>query len=166
MSSSSPAGVKAHFKGPPKGHPDYQEVVPITYLPYTPKAGTGKSPPPELPVERLFKPPPAPGYGGLSREDHAIAQEIYARELANRKARANRRRDDEDDDHRYYNTGRQEPNQETELRRCQGRMKGKVLTHLAEVEQTRCQLSMVTPQSGVDQHLPHTSPCPRPRESI
>eukprot|EP00971_Amphidinium_carterae_P097458 1928720-Amphidinium_carterae.1 len=24
--SSSPAGVKASFKGPPKGHPDYQEV--------------------------------------------------------------------------------------------------------------------------------------------
>eukprot|EP00971_Amphidinium_carterae_P212839 4224276-Amphidinium_carterae.1 len=44
MPSSSPAGVKTPFKGPPKGHPDYQEVVPITYLPYTPKAG--KKPPP------------------------------------------------------------------------------------------------------------------------
>eukprot|EP00971_Amphidinium_carterae_P325943 6456506-Amphidinium_carterae.1 len=104
MPSSSPAGVKANFKGPPKGHPDYQEV-PITYLPYTPKAGTPKKPPPLMPADKLFKPPPAPGYGGLSRADHAIAQEIYERELANRRARANRRCDDEDDDHRYYNTG-------------------------------------------------------------
>eukprot|EP00971_Amphidinium_carterae_P246406 4893908-Amphidinium_carterae.1 len=87
--SSSPAGVKTPFKGPPVGHPDYQEVVPITYLPFTPKAG--KKPPPELPVvpqQGLYKPPPAPGYARLSRDEHAKAQEVYEREMANRRSRA------------------------------------------------------------------------------
>eukprot|EP00971_Amphidinium_carterae_P293093 5819150-Amphidinium_carterae.1 len=58
-----------------------------------------------MPVDKLFKPPPAPGYGGLTREDHAIAQAVYEKELANRRSRANRSRVDEDDDHRYYGTG-------------------------------------------------------------
>eukprot|EP00971_Amphidinium_carterae_P019093 375777-Amphidinium_carterae.1 len=87
VTSSSPAGVKTPFKGPPKNHPDYKGgEVPITYLPYTPQV-VGKKPPPQMmPKDKLFKPPPAPGYGGLTRDDHAIAQAAYEQELANRRA--------------------------------------------------------------------------------
>eukprot|EP00971_Amphidinium_carterae_P264819 5252981-Amphidinium_carterae.1 len=60
---------------------------------------------PVVPQQPLFKPPPAPGCAGLSRDEHAKAQEVYERELANRRSRANRNRDDYDDDRRYYGTG-------------------------------------------------------------
>eukprot|EP00971_Amphidinium_carterae_P117121 2319459-Amphidinium_carterae.1 len=99
--SSSPAGVKAKFKGPPANHPDFGKEVPITYLPFTPK-----NPPPQMPVvtqQQLFKPPPAPGYGGLTPEEYKEAQEKYRRELANRRARANRNPDV--DERRDYGSG-------------------------------------------------------------
>eukprot|EP00971_Amphidinium_carterae_P316700 6295336-Amphidinium_carterae.1 len=100
--SSSPAGVKTPFKGQPKGHPDYKEVS-ITYLPFTPK-----KPPPQMPEDgavvpqrTVHKPPPGPGYAGLSREQYEAAQEKYRRDIANRNA--NRDRDANPD--RDYGTG-------------------------------------------------------------
>eukprot|EP00971_Amphidinium_carterae_P117122 2319460-Amphidinium_carterae.1 len=96
--SSSPAGVKASFKGPPANHPDFGKEVPITYLPFTPK-----TPSPVVTQQQLFKPPPAPGYGGLTPEEYEEAQEKYHRELANRRTRANRAHDD--DDRRVYGSG-------------------------------------------------------------
>eukprot|EP00971_Amphidinium_carterae_P270556 5368420-Amphidinium_carterae.1 len=57
----------------------------------------------------------------------------------------------------------QEPNQATELQ--QGRMKGSVETHSAEVGLTRCHPSMHHRQPSLGQHHPPTSHCPHPRVS-
>eukprot|EP00971_Amphidinium_carterae_P250622 4975396-Amphidinium_carterae.1 len=144
--SSSPAGVKANFKGPPEGHPDYEKEVPITYLPFTPK-----NPPPQLPVvpqNQMFKPPPAPGYGGLTPQQYEEAQEKYRRDLANRRAQANR--DHDVDERRDYGSGsasqvlrRLEPSLETGQQR-QRRVGGMMVTRSAEgVLPTRCPLLTV-----------------------
>eukprot|EP00971_Amphidinium_carterae_P104505 2069488-Amphidinium_carterae.1 len=88
--STAPGGVKTPFKGPPKNHPDYKEVT-ITYLPFTPK-----KPPPQMPGQEavvpqkaVYKPPPAPGYSGLTKEQYDEAQAAYERDLANRRDEAN-----------------------------------------------------------------------------
>eukprot|EP00971_Amphidinium_carterae_P096522 1910200-Amphidinium_carterae.1 len=59
---------------------------------------------PVVTQQQLFKPPPVPGYGGLTRDEHARAQEVYEREMANRRSKANRNRDDDDDERRYHGT--------------------------------------------------------------
>eukprot|EP00971_Amphidinium_carterae_P225910 4480423-Amphidinium_carterae.1 len=103
--SASPAGVKAAFKGPPVGHPNYKEVS-ITYLPFTPKKPPPLMPGQEravVPQQQVYKPPPAPTYGGLTQQKYKEAQEKYQRDVANRRAQANHNPDV--DERRDYGSG-------------------------------------------------------------
>eukprot|EP00971_Amphidinium_carterae_P291539 5787619-Amphidinium_carterae.1 len=86
---------------------DYKEVS-ITYLPFAPK-----KPPPQMPgqeqavvpQQQVYKPPPAPGYAGLTPQQYeeAQGQAKYQRDLANRRAQANRNPDV--DGRRDYGSG-------------------------------------------------------------